>query len=295
MKKSVPYLSVVVFVLGFATWIRAEMPEDVFGKMFETDDTVLKEHPAIAKTHEKWKADLTKALETYHDKLSALLHREQSKGDLEFLKGLEKIVEESKTLHIGPGIVTDRLPPKIAPIQTELNKAKSRANKTLIALLDKEIAAALKEKQLQKAKAIDEFFYTLFLPEIMQAKFSEVTRFENKVFLFVPEKRSWPNALQWCRERHGDLASIRSAAEQAHLHSAITKLGRKPYSWTGGQLVDGRWYWSDGTPFGFTYWAPREPSGGRQNRIAFGLGENGRWDDGSSSTANPFILQWTLY
>lgn len=266
----------------------------VFGKIFESDDTVLEEYPEIAKGHEKWKANMTKALESYHDKLSSLLHREQTKGDLEFLKGLENAVDESKTHHAGPCLLTDRLPPKVVPIQAELNKAKNRANKALIAVLDKEIASALKEKQLQKAKMIDEFFYALFLPKIMQAKFSEMVRFENKVYLFVNEKKAWQAAHDWCRERNGDLVSINTPQEQVFLYRYYVKLEKRGPVWTGGMRVSGKWYWSDGTPFGFTYWAKGQP-GVRQDRISFGFGENGRWDDTWASSSYPIFVQWTLY
>lgn len=267
----------------------------VFGKLFEADDTVLKEHPEIAKAHETWKADLTKALETYHEKLGALLHREQPKGDLEFLKALESVVEKAKTEHAGPCILFDRLPSKAMPIQSELNKAKSRANKSLIVVLDKEIAAVLKEKQLDKAKAIEEFFYMLFLPKTMQAKVSEMRRFQNKVLLFVHDTKNWADAYQWCRERNADLASIHSPAEQALLYKTIKKFGRNNYAWTGGARIGTRWQWTDGTPFDFTFWAKGEPSKG-QHRIGFGYNkENGAWDAGSASHRNVFIAQWTLY
>lgn len=287
MTRCFSFVLAVVFVLGHLSALRAETPEQ--------DKSVLAHNSAIDNAHDAWQRRIAEVTDLYVKKLEAALKKDKPKGDFEYLKGLENALEKAKTEHKSPSILFDRLPPKIMPFLSEMNKAKSRANKAYLAVLDKEFADALKQKDLEKAKLIDEFVVAAFLPKIIQARFSDAIRYQNKIFLPIPPHKTWADAYQWCRERKGDLASIGSIAEQAHLFKEVTKQGKMEQIWIGGVKVGGRWVWTDGTPFGFAFWAPRQPSGGSQDRIVFGFGENGSWDDGDAPLTKAFIAQWTLF
>ncbi|GHT30780.1 hypothetical protein FACS189427_01000 [Planctomycetales bacterium] len=272
----------------------------VFAEHLAPDDAVLKNNPNIAEAYEVWKSKIEESTTAYCAKLETFLEREKKKGDLDFLKGMETTIEKAKSQHVSPCILFERLPPKVAPLLADMNKAKSKANKTYLSVLDKEIAAVLKQKNLDTAKAIENFVYISFLPQIMQSNFSEAVRYENKIFLFVAQEKVWQDAYDWSRERNGDLASIHSKKEDEFLCKIIFKQGKVNPPLAGGYKISNRWFWTDGTPFDFTNWAKGQPDGtsrGKkvEDRICFYYGADTAWNDMTADSKKPFILQWTLY
>lgn len=272
-------------------------PNEVFADLLASDNTLVEKNQQIVKAYETWKDKIKELTSAYVKKLET--HLEREKTDLDYIKGLEKIIESAKTQHSLPCLLYDRLPIKLTAAQTELNKGKSRANKNFLSILEKEINLAVKQNKIEEAKAIESFLYESFLPQTMKWKISETLRYENKVFLFVHEKRTWKEAYDWSREKNGDLASIRNKNEQYELYKYTLKQGMVRPTWTGGIKIADRWFWSDGSVFSFTCWAKGEPSGTyrgvRQDRIAFGFGASGEWNDDHYFSELPFIVQWTLY
>ena len=234
-----------------------------FEKMLEQDDTVLREFPGIAKAHEIWQEKIRETTDAYTAKLETAFRREQPRGDFETTKALQAAVERAKSRHKSPCIVQDRLPGKLANHLSDMNRAKSRANKVFITVVEKEIATLTKE-DIKKAEAVNEFLITSFLPKIMHARLSEVKRINNKIFLVVTPISRWKAAHEWSQERSGDLASIANMAEQTALFNHYQAKGYSGPAWIGGARITGRWAWSDGSPFNFSFWAPRQPSGGRK-------------------------------
>lgn len=271
---------------------------DVFGEIFRKDDTVLKEYPNIAKAHKIWEEKIDAAVKAYVSKIEAALEREQGKGNSELLKVLKSAAERSKTQHATPCILYDRLPGRISEYLFDMNKNKSRANKLYVNVLEKEIAAMVR-KDAEKAKKLEEFLLSSFVPGSLHIKIGVMARSDNRLYLLSDHKVSWPDAYTWCRERHADLASIGNAGTQAFVLKYLESRGQTDHIWFGGIQAENRYIWSDGTPFGYTNWQPGEPSkvhGGKvQDRIAFNYAGKGRWDDLPSGNSQRFLAQWTLY
>jgi len=275
-------------------------PTSVFAKQLKKDDTVLQTNAAIAKAHEMWKAKLKEAATTYQKGLESLLDKEKSKGDLEIVKSLERAVEMAKTQHSSPCILFDRLPSKAATLLENLNKAKSRENRVFVSVLDKEMAATLKQKGADDARKIEALLYASFLPETMESLCSRMARLENKIYLHIDQKRDWHRAYDWCRERNGDLASVGSIEIQSFLYKYLVRIRKADPTFIGGAKIGGIWCWTDGTPFNYTFWGKGQPSGksGRglpEDRLLMMYRDKGEWNDVTSDTQMPFLLQWTLY
>jgi len=119
-----------------------------------------------------------------------------------------------------------------------------------------------------------------------------------------------PNALQRndaraaSLARGGDLASISTAAENAHIF-ALLQEGGVGSAWIGGEQTPGScepgcgWGWSDGTPWGYTSWPPSEPNdGGGGPTDEAGLqfilaGATGLWNDFWMWQSLPYVIEWS--
>ena len=113
----------------------------------------------------------------------------------------------------------------------------------------------------------------------------------NSIF-FDPPTFSWLDARAFCQAsqplRNGDLASIPDQGT----NDLLSSLTSYTSAMTGGyRKDDGKFVWSDGTPFEFENWRPSEPNNG------FGSGtekyiamENGQWND-IGGTVESFLCQ----
>ena len=120
------------------------------------------------------------------------------------------------------------------------------------------------------------------------------SKFRNKCYLEVGNNPSisitWTDARTKCLEQQGDLASVPDRETLEFLN----KLGGIRVShWLGGRKKDGRWTWTDGTPWSNEFWMPGEPNnegetidGIKRNQTAINLWKTGQWDDKASEYLN---------
>ena len=84
---------------------------------------------------------------------------------------------------------------------------------------------------------------------------------EGKQFEVCVEKRSWQAARTDCQERGGELASLHDELDwELSTFPAMAVAGEEGV-WIGlsDTLVEGDFFWSDGTPVDFEHWGPESP------------------------------------
>ncbi|XP_042561955.1 ladderlectin-like [Clupea harengus] len=98
------------------------------------------------------------------------------------------------------------------------------------------------------------------------------TRNGTRCFKFVSKARSWAESELHCLAIGGNLASVHSIDEYSFIQELI--LGHTegtPRTWIGGcdAAQEGLWFWSDGSRFDFTTWAPGQPNnfGGQEHCV----------------------------
>ena len=111
---------------------------------------------------------------------------------------------------------------------------------------------------------------------------------------------NWDDAKKYCEKMDRNLVSIASSSEKDLMNKFCGNHG----CWTGGyrKSTKGKWYWEDGTPFGYTAWYPGQPNNddgkkkGLQNKIELmggtlkfkgggNVDSKGRWNDARGSVA----------
>lgn len=293
-------LSLCVFFVSFLFTVghaygqkEFETAGDVFAKHLAPDQAILEKHPELRKAYEERNKRLGAAMESQAKRLEGLLEREKRKGDLKALTQMENAIKKIEARHAGPCLLHERSSSSIAAILKEWNQEKSRTNKRYLTVAEKEISKTLRNDGIDAAKKIERFLLSSFLPKGLDWSADNAVRFENKIYLLNETPMEWQGAYNWCRERNGDLASITNMNEQVFLYKNIVK-ERIAATWVGGFKQEGKWYWTDGSPFAYTCWMPGKPSGGNQNRLSFAHDKSGGWDD-ENEQSFPFIIQWTLY
>ena len=108
---------------------------------------------------------------------------------------------------------------------------------------------------------------------------------------------TWFEARRLCIALNGDLASIRSKEEQDRINTAVNQYRVKSF-WIGANDMkrEGRFEWSDGSPFSFTNWWAREPnnrgSRGQEDCVHLKSSRYRRkWNDLACSFKHPFICK----
>ncbi|KAL2083960.1 hypothetical protein ACEWY4_019478 [Coilia grayii] len=71
-------------------------------------------------------------------------------------------------------------------------------------------------------------------------------------YVLIKENKSWREAQRVCRERHVDLVSVRSNAENNAIKAVV-----KSQAWIG--LFSDPWVWSDHSNSSFRFWGPDQP------------------------------------
>ncbi|KAL1282205.1 hypothetical protein QQF64_001008 [Cirrhinus molitorella] len=79
------------------------------------------------------------------------------------------------------------------------------------------------------------------------------------VFILVKEKKTWEEALQYCRTHHTDLASI-TTERQLQLTKIETMESQTESVWTGLRYLAGEWFWVRNKTLGIETSLPECPT-----------------------------------
>ena len=108
-----------------------------------------------------------------------------------------------------------------------------------------------------------------------------------RVFV-VKEKKKWEEALDYCRERHRDLASVASETEMILIRRELEKEAITGRVWIGLRFFPGRWLWVDGQPLDYEAWGQgNKPACPKVNLECAAL--EGMAGTKSSSSADPAL------
>ncbi|KAK2908974.1 hypothetical protein Q8A67_004811 [Cirrhinus molitorella] len=77
--------------------------------------------------------------------------------------------------------------------------------------------------------------------------------------LFLGEKKTWEEALEYCRTHHTDLASI-TTKRQLELIKHETTESQTESVWTGLRYLVGQWFWVSNKPLGNQISVPECPA-----------------------------------
>uniref|UniRef100_A0A3B4H1T2 L-selectin-like n=1 Tax=Pundamilia nyererei TaxID=303518 RepID=A0A3B4H1T2_9CICH len=72
--------------------------------------------------------------------------------------------------------------------------------------------------------------------------------------IVVKEKKTWEEALEYCREHHDDLASVASETEMLLIQKELSKHNTTDHIWTGLRFLAGDWLWVDGQEMDYEAW-----------------------------------------
>uniref|UniRef100_A0A669CAN5 C-type lectin domain-containing protein n=2 Tax=Oreochromis TaxID=8139 RepID=A0A669CAN5_ORENI len=84
------------------------------------------------------------------------------------------------------------------------------------------------------------------------------SRYEKTFFCYsaavVTEKKTWEEALEYCREHHDDLASVASETEMLLIQKELNKHNTTEHVWIGLRFLPGNWLWVDGQEMDYEAW-----------------------------------------
>ncbi|NXA13712.1 MRC1 protein, partial [Sapayoa aenigma] len=115
----------------------------------------------------------------------------------------------------------------------------------------------------------------------------------DKQYFFSPEKTYMEKARTFCKNSHGDLATIRNNSERKFLWKYILKNG-KLNSYLIGliQNADQQFSWMDGSPVHYAAWAQGEPNFAHAQENCVVLNKkDGLWNDVSCGFPNGYICE----
>ncbi|XP_012711245.2 macrophage mannose receptor 1 isoform X1 [Fundulus heteroclitus] len=116
-------------------------------------------------------------------------------------------------------------------------------------------------------------------------------QWKGKQYYINQMSKSMEDARQFCKERHGDLASINSREENIFLWKQIS---RKYGTWYIGLSVDldGSFWWMDGTPVSFQRWDEDQPNTNTFDENCVGMGYHmGYWRTSNCGRESQFICK----
>ncbi|TNN39309.1 Fucolectin-4 [Liparis tanakae] len=104
-----------------------------------------------------------------------------------------------------------------------------------------------------------------------------------EVVLLLEERRSWADAVFFCRDFYGELLSIRNEQEQREVEEVLSSASfpLTAHVWVGLRryLMGGSWFWMSGAPVDYSHWETEptwqmtSPCGGA------GTGDHFHWRD----------------
>ena len=122
---------------------------------------------------------------------------------------------------------------------------------------------------------------------------------EYRVYTKYEAKKTWSEALAYCKQNHDGLAVITDANENEAVYR--TTYPHKNGYWIGmnDHFSEGVWGWEDGTATGYTNWQPGEPNNvNNQDCAAFGdfrTYPRAKWLDAGCQELRPFVCyDWSF-
>ncbi|XP_031160283.1 secretory phospholipase A2 receptor-like [Sander lucioperca] len=110
------------------------------------------------------------------------------------------------------------------------------------------------------------------------------TRKYGKLFHFIDNEMTWPQAQNYCREHHTDLVS---GVQQLQHKDFQTEAGSKGDLWI--VLFREVWKWSDGSNFSFSYWDPQLFKDKECSKMCALSMLNGKWSLDECNKTKPFF------
>ncbi len=115
---------------------------------------------------------------------------------------------------------------------------------------------------------------------------------------------TWAQAMTYCEELGGHLASITSQAENDAVFAWMLSTGHQTaYFGLSDSVQEGTWTWAGGEPVGYTNWGPGEPNRGPNDDEDYAqfyyTKTDGTWNDGNfgrgtQNDVKVFICEWDM-
>lgn len=101
----------------------------------------------------------------------------------------------------------------------------------------------------------------------------------DKIFRTANSEKPFEDAQEMCRQAGGQLASPRSASENAAIQQLITAHNKAAFLSMTDVGTEGKFTYPSGEPLVYSNWAPGEPNnnGGAENCVE--IFTNGQWND----------------
>ncbi|RVE70980.1 hypothetical protein OJAV_G00069900, partial [Oryzias javanicus] len=120
-------------------------------------------------------------------------------------------------------------------------------------------------------------------------------KFKYSCYYTSVEKNTWQQSREFCRNKTGDLAVIKSEEEMAFINTLYSSDQEAWIGLTDGG-VEGQWKWVDGTPLTLSFWAKGQPNshqGRNQDCVEFWhrAKGNGDWNDESCTVKQNWICE----
>uniref|UniRef100_A0A3B1IFI1 C-type lectin domain-containing protein n=1 Tax=Astyanax mexicanus TaxID=7994 RepID=A0A3B1IFI1_ASTMX len=97
--------------------------------------------------------------------------------------------------------------------------------------------------------------------------------------VLITEKKTWRDALSYCRENHVDLVSVHTEEIQRRVEAVIKVAS-----------TDNVWIWSDGSNSPYRNWISGEPnSPEKDNCVELWSESEYRWNDAGCTYPSPFV------
>ncbi|KAG9274680.1 macrophage mannose receptor 1-like, partial [Astyanax mexicanus] len=109
--------------------------------------------------------------------------------------------------------------------------------------------------------------------------------------VLIKEKKTWREALRYCRENHVDLVSVHTEGIQRWVKT-VARNASTDNVWVGlRHTCDLNWIWSDGSNSSYRNWKPNEPNNNGCDNCAELKHEDGdgKWNDAGCHWKKQFI------
>ncbi|XP_041799008.1 C-type mannose receptor 2-like [Chelmon rostratus] len=111
-----------------------------------------------------------------------------------------------------------------------------------------------------------------------------VTNQNEKIYVFIPDLKTWTSAQAYCRKHYTDLSMIENIVENKEVYSLKSPTSS---SWIG--LYREPWTWSDNSQSTFRSWRDTSPNNYYGNQFCMVENEQHKWDDANCQSKYPFI------